>query len=572
MERGLPSPRLVVGALILVLHVVDSVPAGEPLHRKIDHAIEAKIDGDAAAPATDSEYLRRVYLDLAGMIPTSNEARAFLDDPSPYKRRRLIDRLMAGPEYARRMQDVFDVMLMERRDDVHVPAPQWRAFLRWAFAENIPYNQLVAEILSSDGTDPKTRGAAKFYLDRLAEPNLLTRDIGRMFLGRDLQCAQCHDHPLVDDYKQAHYYGLFAFLNRTTLFDTGKNGSVLAEKADGDVTFTSVFKKKISHRTGPRILDGPAVSEPDVPKGAEYLVAPDKQNKNRPIPRYSRRAELVPRLTSGAVPEFNRNIVNRLWAMMMGRGLVHPVDLHHADNPPSHGELLDLMAREFVAMGFDVKAFLRELALTQAYQQSSEPMPGATSGDKSAVASTLSVFPLKPLTPEQLAWSVMQGLGLVAVAKVQAGERLDGHDPKMHAIFQTDAKRQALRATMIEEAVHDQLQGGVAPFVQQFAASAGQPQDATEPTVHQALFLSNGSMVQSWLAPSPDKLIGRLAAMSDNTSVAEELYLSLYSRRPAVEERAEVARYLTERGKERAPALQELAWALLASTEFRFNH
>ena len=572
MERGLPSPRAVVGALILILHVAGSIPAAEPLYRQIDRAIEAKLCGDLAALSTDSEYLRRVYLDLAGMIPTSSDARAFLDDPSPYKRRRLIDRLMASPKYARRMQDVFDVMLMERRDDVHVPAAQWRAFLRWAFAENIPYNRLVDDILSADGTDPKTRGAAKFYLDRLAEPNLLTRDIGRMFLGRDLQCAQCHDHPLVDDYKQVHYYGLYAFLNRTTLFEGGKNGSVLSEKADGDVTFTSVFKKKVTHRTGPRILDRPAVDEQEGAKGAEYLVAPDKENKNRPIPRYSRRAELAPRLTSGTVPEFNRNIVNRLWAMMMGRGLVHPVDLHHADNPPSHAELLDLLAREFVAMGYDVKAFLRELALTEAYQRSSEPPPGASANDESTATSTLSVFPLKPLTPEQLAWSVMQGLGLVSAAKAQAVERLDRNDPKLRAIFQTDAKRRALRASMIEEAVHDQLQSGIVPFVQQFAATAGQPQDATEPTVHQALFLSNGSTIQSWLAPSADKLIGRLGAMMDTSSIAEELYLSLYSRRPADDERAEVVRYLTLRGKERVPALQELAWALLASTEFRLNH
>jgi hypothetical protein len=223
-------------------------------------------------------------------------------------------------------------------------------------------------------------------------------------------------------------------------------------------------------------------------------------------------------------------------------------------------------------MGYDVKAFLRELALTRAYQRSSEPSPGVTSADESASASTLSVFPLKPLTPEQLAWSVMQGLGLVAVAKAQAVERLDRNDPKLRAIFQTDAKRRALRASMIEAAVHDQLQSGVAQFVQQFAATAGQPQDATEPTVHQALFLSNGSTIQSWLAPSADKLIGRLGAMMDTSSIAEELYLSLYSRRPADVERAEVVRYLTERGKERVPALQELAWALLASTEFRFNH
>jgi hypothetical protein len=277
-------------------------------------------------------------------------------------------------------------------------------------------------------------------------------------------------------------------------------------------------------------------------------------------------------LTSGAVPEFNRNIVNRLWAMMMGRGLFHPVDLHHADNPASDEELLDLLAREFVAMGYDVKAFLRELALTRAYQRSSEPTPGATSHDEGNAASTFSVFPLKPLTPEQLAWSVMQGLGLVAAATVQAEERLDGYDLKMRAILQTDAKRRTLRASMIEAAVHDQLQSGVAPFVRQFAASSGQPQDATEPTVHQALFLSNGGTVQGWLAPSADKLIGRLAAMTDNTSIAEEVYLSLYSRRPTEEERAEVGRYITQRGKERVPALQEMAWALLASTEFRFNH
>jgi hypothetical protein len=112
----------------------------------------------------------------------------------------------------------------------------------------------------------------------------------------------------------------------------------------------------------------------------------------------------------------------------------------------------------------------------------------------------------------------------------------------------------------------------VSPFVQQFAASPGQPQDATEPTVHQALFLSNGYPVQGWLAPSGGNLTGRLGALTDPGAVAEELYLSLLTRRPTPDERAEVARYLTDRGKDRGPALQELAWALLASTEFRFNH
>jgi hypothetical protein len=167
---------------------------------------------------------------------------------------------------------------------------------------------------------------------------------------------------------------------------------------------------------------------------------------------------------------------------------------------------------------------------------------------------------------------VMQGLGMVAMTRQKAEEKLDGHDPKLRAIFQTDARRRALRITMIEESVHDQLQSDVMPFVRQFAAAAGQPQDAIEPTVHQALFLSNGRQIQTWLAPSNGSLVGRLAPLADAATVAEELYLSLYSRRPTDEERADVAQYLSERGKERVPALQELAWAMLTSTEFRFNH
>jgi hypothetical protein len=116
------------------------------------------------------------------------------------------------------------------------------------------------------------------------------------------------------------------------------------------------------------------------------------------------------------------------------------------------------------------------------------------------------------------------------------------------------------------------LQANVAPFVRQFAAAAGQSQDAIEPTVHQALFLSNGRQVQTWLAPSNGSLVGRLAALPDATAVAEELYLSLYSRRPTTQDREDVTQYLSERGKERVSALQELAWAMLTSTEFRFNH
>jgi hypothetical protein len=570
MRAGLLRIRSFLGFLIVASSQAGSVEAGVPLHEAIDLAIEAKLEGRGAPLSTDAEFLRRISLDLGGMIPTAGEARAFLDDPSPYKRERLVDRLLEGPEYARRMQTFFDVMLMERRPDVSVPGPQWREYLRGSFAENKPYNQLVAEILSADGVDPELRPAAKFYLDRLAEPALLTRDVGRLFLGVDLQCAQCHDHPLIDDYKQAHYYGLYAFFNRTSLFGADKKTIVLGEKADGEVTFTSVFKKNVTHGTGPRVLDGPVPEEPKFTPGEEYLVAPAKDGKVRPVPRYSRLAQLAPRLTTGAVPEFNRNIVNRLWAFMMGRGLVHPVDLHHGENPPSHPELLAMLADEFAAAKFDVKAFLRELALSRTYQRSSEPHPGMS--EERADPSRFAVAALKPLSPEQLAWSVMQGVGMVAAARARAEHRFDVADPKLRDILQVDEKRRSLRRALIEEAVFQELSGNVVPFLAQFAAAGGQPQDETEPTVQQALFIANGQPIQGWLSPSGTNLVGRLSTLENRSELAEELYLGLYSRRPTGEERDEVARFIERRSDERTSALQELVWALLASVEFRFNH
>ncbi len=185
------------------------------------------------------------------------------------------------------------------------------------------------------------------------------------------------------------------------------------------MTFTSVFKKKITHKTGPRVLDGPEIPEPSVAKGEEYWVYP--ADKVRAIPRHSRRELLPDRLASPEVPEFSRNIVNRLWALMMGRGLVQPLDMHSETNPPSHPELLDLLANEFVAMGYDVKAFLRELARTRTYQRSSEPPPGAS--EEMLAPEQFAVGALKPLSPEQMAWSVMQATGIVAASPIAGRAR-----------------------------------------------------------------------------------------------------------------------------------------------------
>jgi Protein of unknown function (DUF1553) len=262
------------------------------------------------------------------------------------------------------------------------------------------------------------------------------------------------------------------------------------------------------------------------------------------VPRYSRRAQLAAQVASAENVPFKRTAANRFWALMMGRGLIHPVELDHPNNPPSHPELLTLLADQFAAMKFDSRAFLRELALSQAYQRGSVLPDGVEMEPSSFLAANL-----KPLTPEQLAWSIMQATGL------------------------TDAERQALGDKANEATLRAKLVGNEAPFVTAFGARPGQPEGQSfEATLEQALFLRNGELIRGWLTPRPGNLLDRLSKLPQADAVAEELFLSVLTRRPTDEDRKDVAEYLQGHAANRTAALGDLAWALLTSAEFRFNH
>ncbi len=537
----------------LVGYVASAALAEAPLHERIDALITAGKSTPAAPQVTDAEFLRRVYLDLTGMIPTASAAREFLKDQAADKRARLIDRLLTSPDHPRHLQHVFDRILMERRREQHVPHAQWLEYLYTSFAANKPWDVLVREMLAADGADPKLRPAAKFYLDRGGEPNLLTRDVGRLFLGMNLQCAQCHDHPLIKGYLQDHYQGLYAFLNRTSLFTDGKKGALLAEKAEGEVSFQSVFDPaKVTKTAAPRLPGLAPVAEPKIEKGKEYVVAPAKGV--RPVPKFSRRAQLAERIAATDNVRFRRNGANRLWALMLGRGLVHPVDLDHENNPPSHPELLTLLGEEFAAHKYDIRYLLREVALSQTYQRTSELPPGA--GD--VPPQTFAVAALKPLSPEQLAFSLMQATGLTDVER-------------------QNLVKDALEGTfvwhMAKLALYAKLSGNVTPFINTFGSQPGQSEDqGFDATIDQTLFVRNGALIRGWLAPRTGNLVDRLSRLQDARALAEELYLSVLTRLPTEEEHKEVADCLQRRSADRAQALQDMAWALLASAEFRFNH
>jgi hypothetical protein len=535
--------------ILIVVAVVQTTQAsaGEvtpaALHEQIDRAI-ASAEGFPRVPAaaSDAEFLRRIYLDLTGVIPSADEVRAYLRDANPNKRTRLIDRLLGSAGFARHMQTTFDVLLMERRPYKYGKQHDWQEYLRLSFAANKPYDQLVREILSVDGSDPKTRAAARFYLDRNGEPHLLTRDISRLFLGMNLQCAQCHDHPRVEAYKQEDYYGIYAFLSRSFVFtDKRIKAVVLAEKAEGDVSFQSVFLPKVTKKAGPRVPDRPALVEPKLEMGKEYTTAP--ATGVRPIPAHSRRSRLAKEITSS--PRFARSAANRLWAMMLGRGLVHPVDYDHGANPPSHPELLNLLAVQFAARKYDIKFLLREIALSQTYQRSGQLPAGREQVSESRFAVAL----LRPLSPEQFAWSLMQATGLI------------------------ESERRAQEQHTSEQELFARLSAHEASFATLFGSMPGEPADlGYQATLDQALFLNNGALVRGWLTPHAGNLMDRLTKLPDARAIAEELYLSAFTRMPTGEEQAEIERFLSRHAADRQAALQELAWALLASAEFRFNH
>ena len=360
-------------SILYVLLVVSS-NAAEPLHVRIDRLIDDGQVGAVAGQSTDTEFIRRVYLDLTGRIPSSTAARTFIDSKAADKRAKVIDQLLGSDEYARHMAVSFDVMLMERRADKHVKTPEWRQYLFDSFLTNKSWDKIVGEIFTSEGDKNATTAkvpfaAAKFIMDRDMEVNLVTRDISRKFFGMDLQCAQCHDHPTIDDFYQRDYYGIYAFLSRSYIFQPDKKKpALLAEKPTGEVSFKSVFTD-VSGRTRPRLPLSVEIDEPEIKPGEEYLVKPDKKKKNlRPIPRYSRRAKLAELATDNRM--FQRNIANRLWGHVMGRAVVEPRDGLHTGNPAAHPALLELLADGLVEMKFDMRAFIREVALAKAYQRS----------------------------------------------------------------------------------------------------------------------------------------------------------------------------------------------------------
>ena len=531
--------------------------AAPVLHEQIDELVRAKAgDVPFAETADDASFLRRVTLDLTGNIPAPGKVNTFLEDPSSDKRTDRIDKLISSNDFAVHWADRLTVMLLERQDQGTVPNEQWRHFLESSLREKPLWDLMVRHMIEAKGHGP-ARPAMKFL--GTANHHTMTENIARLFLGMDLTCARCHDHPSVEAWKQSDYWGLFAYLNQTRqATHKAENQVYLVEDlATTKVEFESVFNPG-QKTTGPRLPHGKEVEIPAFEEGDQYEKP--AEDGLPAVPRFHPRELLARDLTAADNSLFARNSVNRMWFLLMGQGLFHPLDEMHDHNPPSHPQLLNLLGHEFVAHAFDLKWLLREIMLSETYQRDSRLPEGISQVDHTRYQ----VSSPKNLTPEQLLRAVLRATGNTRYATaLQAEHEANAEAKKFDRKGYFTGNNTDLPPSL------DEIKS---IFAMTFGQSPGEAEVDFTPGLNKALFLMNDRLIQHWLQPREGNLIDRLQKTAEAKEVARKLYLSVLSRLPEAEEQLAVADYLQQNESRQTDALGDLAWALLNSAEFRFNH
>ncbi len=473
-----------------------------------------------APPASDGEFLRRASLDLSGIIPTVTDVRLFLADDGPAKRARLIDRLLAKPSHATHLANHWrKVMLPADNNVVQFGGDAgFYGWLRGQFADNMPYDKLVTELLVTTG-NAQTPGPALFYTSLQLKPEELAASTSKIFLGVQIQCAQCHNHPF-DQWTRKDFWGYAAFfaqLQRPT-------GPQQFAFQVNDTTTGEVKIPETSEVVGPKFL-----------AGAE---SPDTAEQKR-------RVRLAVWLTSGQNPYFAKAAVNRLWALLFGRGIVNPVDDLGDHNAPSHPELLDELARYFVETGFDVRNLLRTLAATRAYQLSSESGADTKEADTADRPELFARMAIKTLTAEQL------------------------YDCLIEAMRKPEAANQGQAVGF--RGFNQNRQAFLAKF-----GVASQASAEYEAGIPQALTLMNGGVVREATDLAGSAILVAMDApfFESEAERVETLFLSTLSRMPTDREREKFVTSVERRAAEnqRRRALGDVLWALLNSAEFALNH
>jgi hypothetical protein len=484
-------------------------------------AIDREIDGrllraklHPSPVSDDAEFLRRVYLDLHGVIPSPEKAVVFLDSKDPDKRAKLIDELLTDSRYGQNMADMwtsilYRVILERRYSPPQEPFTQW---LETAFNKNMPWDKQAYEIITASGNVGKNPVVAPFiHTKGVRSIEEVTNLTGRVFLGRaDIKCAQCHDHPFLP-LKRAEYWGVAAFFSRLEVVrDNTSKGLKNSNLGLGDRLDSPTPRKEVDLPDGykvvpPRFLEG---EEPKLDNTIPY------------------RQVFGTWVASPKNPFFARAAVNRTWAHLFGKGIVNPIDEMNEKNAPTHPELLTLLSDHFVANGFDLKYLIRAICNSQTYQRSSR-----TTAENAGDEKWYSHMPVKVLSPRQLFDSMSQMTSLTGdarkgrdsfIASFGLPESTDGELPDVSEYNRN--------------------------LVQQLRMMTGNPPFQTLPmTLLKKLSPGDRS-------PKP---------------VIEQLYLTILSRRPNPREVDRATTFVEGRGE---AGYTELARVLLTTSEFALNH
>jgi hypothetical protein len=471
---------------------------------------------------SDSEFIRRVYMDVLGKLPEPDAVRAFLADRSADRRKKLIADVL-GPDHASAYADFWTVkwgdVLRNNRNRLNENG-MWSFYgwMRESFRQNKPMNQFVRELLSAQGSI-FSNGPANFYRVVSSPPDL-AETTSQVFLGIRMQCARCHHHPF-EKWSQGDYYGLAAFFARVRTRGTQEFGlfggdTVVYAADNGEVTHP-----KLGYTLKPRPLDGDVM---DVP-GDQRLSA------------------LADWLTSKDNLMFARNIVNRYWAYLMGRGLVEAVDDIRATNPASNPELLDALAKDFIEHDFDVKHLIATILNSRAYQLSSN-----ATQENAADAMFYTHYLVKRLSAEQLLDALNDATGTQEKFQgLPLGTRaVQLPDPGVNSYF-LDTFGRPLREIVCE----CERQG--------------------EPNMGQALHLMNGDLINRKVMEANGRVDKLLKSSKSDPEIVEELYLTTFSRLPTDDETRKTLRMIASHPS-RKTAMEDLLWALMNSREFQFNH
>ena len=495
----------------------------------IDQMLEADWKQAGAKPAkvaSDEEYLRRVYLDVLGRIPSVQEAKAFLHTKEADRREKLVEYLLNHEDYPKNFGTQWTILLIGRGNQGRmVDRAALASWLRKQFAANRPWNEVVYDLVTATGSN-KDNGAVNFVLAHLESDAVpLTSRTTRLFLGQQLQCTQCHDHPS-NEWKQADFWSINAFFKgmkterKTAVSATGLEAYDHTELHDEPTEAFVRFDKR-NGMVGvafPKFLDGRNIS-----KGPDVI----------------RRTELGKLITDPKNDFLARAFVNRMWAHFMGRGFVNPVDDLGPHNPPSHPELLDRLTKEFQTHGYDVKHLIRLITATRAYNASSVRVKGAEKEE-----GLFNAMQLRPMSPEQLFDSLLTA---THAHEAGSGDRSD-----------------------------QRRENWSKQFLFAFGNDEGDEATSFQGTIPQALMMMNGELMRAALSGKPGSFLAACIEAARHQPQPElymvnQIYLTALSRYPTAKEAQQAGHYLTAY-PDTLQVLQDLFWALLNSNEFILIH